>query len=131
MVGGDLSNIFIDVIAHDLETLHLTGSMAYLLQVMPYIHDNLDIFPGLTTIHYTATPPFGLDMPLTYCWVVAGGQPLEPRPVITRYIMVHLRLPSMAPVRGRFHLRTARVRWNTSVPVESVVTIDPPTDTLF
>lgn len=131
IIGGDLSDIFDDVICHEMESLRLTGSMAYLLRCMPYIHDNLDIFPALTTMYYTATPPFGLDMPLTYCWVVAGGQPLDPLPVATRYITVHLRLPSMAPVQGRYLLRTATVRWNTSIPVESVVTIDPPTDTPF
>lgn len=131
IAGGDLFNIFDDVISGDLETLRLKGSMAYLLQCMPYIHANLDIFPALTTIYYSATPPFGLDMPLTYCWVVAGGQPLDPMPMITRYIMVYLRLPSMAPVHGKYLLRTATVRWNTSVPVESVITVDAPTDTPF
>lgn len=130
-IGGDLYDLFEDVSVCELRTLSLTGPMAYLRNCIPFIRDNLDVFTELTTIHYTATLPFGLDMPVSYGWVVADGDALDPLPATPRFIDVYLRVPSMLPVDGQYQLRTVTVCWNTSVPMDSIVTLDPPTNTPF
>lgn len=131
VIGRDLAEVFDEIsIPCPLQTLHIKGSMSCLRNAIPFILNNLDLFADLDTIFYTATPPFGLDMPMTYCWIVADGDSLDPPPVVIRFIDVHLRVPSMHPINGQFSLQTAVVRLNTAVPVESEITVHPPTDTL-
>lgn len=131
IVEGNLADLFNGVLFCGLRTLHLTGTMAYLRQCIPLIRDSLDVFRELSTIRYTATQPFGLDMPNSYGRIVMDGEPLDPIPAFPHFIDVYLRVPSMLPVDGRYRLRTITVSWNTSVPSDSEMTVDPPTNTPF
>lgn len=70
LAGCELADVFFEVSEPCmLRTLHLHGPMSYLRSSIPFILDNLDVFADLDTTYYTATPPFGLDNPMTYCWI--------------------------------------------------------------
>lgn len=131
IVEGKLADLFDGVLVCGLRVLRLTGSMGYLRDCVPVIRANLDVFRELSSIYYTATPPFGLDTPQSYGRIVTDGESLDPLPATPRFVDVYLRVPSMLPVDGRYQLRTLSVWWNTSVPKDSRVILDPPTNAPF